>query len=203
MTLDSEPINGSSPEIPSLDEVIAQFDATDLNLQMAYSRYMEKPAARRMSAIVDKTGLLFDSYGHILRKLIHDNSDSLSGLERAQIVASILHDMNTKHSVLLVEYTDAIELPSSVDSEHARNHLVELLNDEAEDSNSAFLDEALGRFKGILESDMEVIDHYAFMRASSTTRVIGEKALKTGIEIGKVSSGVMVGMFIFNKFNKR
>ncbi len=204
MTVSPESNDVPPYEVSSLDELIAEFDNKDIELQMAYSRYLDRPTAKKMLMISDTTANLFDELGKVLQKVIYDTGDSIEIVdEKVKIVASLLHGMNIKHSELLIDYTDAIILPTEDELSHVYGHLCDSLQGAIEDSSSTFVDKALGHFQEVLDTDMEAVEYCAYEYADSLSRRIAEKALYAGMDIVKVSGGVIIGMFIFNKLQKK
>ena len=190
-------------EEEGLDALLAQFDAADTALLMTYSRFMERPSDKNNEEISEARAALFDCFGHVIRSVIHGKNALSDPAQMAGTLATILQDVSKKHSELLVEYTDVIELPTEHESQEVYESLREQLQDEAEESNASLIDEALGHFRMVCDTDAEVLDVVAYKKLHSRSRQFGEQALKTAGDVAKVGGGVLLGMLVFDKIRRK
>lgn len=190
-------------EEESLGTILAQFDAADTALLMTYSRYMERPNSKNEEELSQARSELFDRFGYVMRSIIHGENSLPDPVSKAKTLATILQDMSKKHSELLVDYTDVIELPTENESKQVYESLCEHLQDEAEESNESLVDEALGHFRMVCDTDAEVLETVAYKKKHSHSRQIGEQTLKAAAEIAKIGGGVVVGLLVFDRIRRK
>lgn len=200
--------DGNTPEYrePALDEVMAAVDAADLRLRLAYSHYIERPTGGRMRELTEESEELVNWFGIFLRKVVHGSTEPLPQHEpyeeMASIVATALHDMTERHSELLADYTKDIVLATDAEKEDSLRGLTELLEDDAIQSTALLIDGAHARLKGLLDSDMEVIE-ITTAKKLWLRRQLAKETLHTAGTIAKIGAGVVVGTLVADKLRRK
>lgn len=189
-----------APEL-EFSQLVAEFDAADSNLTMAYGRYMEKPSPRRMRDIDREAEASFDAFGDLIQQMMSQRGDDVAGEDsRPMTFANLLVAMTQKHAHLLAEYTDFVE---ASDDDDARDETLLIAGLFEEFDDDALVEAVLDNFKEIRANDMEAIQRYMLERKESPYQVIKEKALRGSIDITKIGTGVLVGMMAYEKLMKR
>ena len=197
VTEEKEPLESR----PTPEELIREVDNKDLELLMAYSRYLERPNEKRRTALSVTTNNLLDSVGPLLRDTIH--GELSKGPNIAVLMSTLLNDMAQKHSRLLADYMSILVLPSTEAAESERLGLEETLEDALEEGKEQFVDAALEYTKTLLESDMEGIEFHFDTQGEPFASKLGEGAIKHGLDIAKIGAGSATGLFIWDLILKR
>lgn len=198
----------NSPEHrePALGEVVAAIDQADIRLRMAYSHYIERPTAARMRNLTEDTEDLVGVFGNFVRAIVHSSTEPLpeheSFEEMAAIIATALCDITEQHSTVLADYSKDIVLPTEQEKKDALVGLTELLEDDAMESPAQLIDGAFARLKGVLESDMEVIEIVTAKKLWFRQQ-LAKEALSSVGTIAKISAGVVIGTIIADKLRRK
>lgn len=189
----------SPHELPALDEVIREFDAQDQRLLMAYDRYLDFPAEKRMNAISAESGELSEALAELLQRVAHDPSGEISPDLAAKILGTLMHKMISDHSRLFAERLDFINPPTDSELEVLR----EVFQEESELSVDALIDEVTNHFRGELAGDMELIKQYILDDLDSPAYDTARRAVAISKEIAKISIGVAAGIVLADVIRKR
>jgi len=200
--------NENTPEHPEelLSEIIAAVDDADMQLCMNYGRYVERPSQQRMREIIQATDVLFDAFGALIYKTVHDTTlpldENVPQEEKASILATTLHDLTEKHAELLADYTDDIVLATPHESEDSLTSLTEILQDDAEESLDNLIGAALARLKGLCESDIEVIEIITARKVWLRSE-LAKRSLHSVGKIAQIGIGAAIGITIAEKMRRR
>lgn len=189
-----------APEL-EFSQLVAEFDAADSNLTMAYGRYMEKPSPRRMRDIDREAEASFDAFGDLIQQMMSQRGDEVAGEDsRPMTFANLLIAMTQKHNRLLAEYTDFVEVS---DDDDARDETLLVAGLFEEFDDDALVEAVLDHFKEIRDNDMEAIQRFIIQKAESPYRRMREKAVRGSIDVAKIGTGVLVGLVAYEKLMKR
>jgi len=187
---------------PSPAELISDVDNKDLEVLMAYSRYLERPNDKRREEIAQTAMDLVETCGPLLRSAVHGELSKSDALPT--MLATLLNDMAHKHSTLLADYLPNLVLPSDDGLENSRVGLEETLEDALDEGSEPLIDAALGYLRDLLDSDMEAMEFYFdTQNGRFTLNKLGEHALRHGIDIFKIGTGAATGLAIWDRFLKK
>lgn len=188
---------------PTFEERVRELDAADQRLMMAYSVYLDKPKANRMTGINRSRVEMFDEFGLLLQFVVNVQGTEDDKIMLFKEIAGLLHGYGIEHSKLLAEYIPDLKLPTEKEGHNALVASQECLSGNGEESLAGFVDEALEHLGFLLNGDMDVIEQEIIRRVNSPKSIAIETLRTTGLEVAKVGAGVLAGLFIFEKIRTK